>query len=174
MLRVTLRDHCGYDASSLSDGSLRFIALGLLGLDPLASGLICLEEPENGIHPQRLPEMMRLVQLLAEDLLGYGLDDQVAKAASPRQVIINTHSPGVVKNLADDTLLMADTVRQQGREWVIFKALPGTWRAAGLQSAQWVSKGALATYLGAGEEHGLVRSGRRSVLDHLTRDMFAG
>jgi predicted ATPase len=174
VLRVTLRDHRGYDASSLSDGTLRFIALGLLGLDPRASGLICLEEPENGIHPQRLPEMMRLVQLLAEDLPIDGLDDQFAKAASPRQVIINTHSPLVVKNLAEDTLLMADTVRQQGREWVTFKALPGTWRAAGQPATQVVSKGALATYLGAGEEHGPVRSGRRTVHDHLTGDLFAG
>ena len=174
VLRVVLRDHRGYDASSLSDGTLRFIALGLLGLDPRASGLICLEEPENGIHPQRLPEMMRLVQVLAEDIPIDGLDDQVAACAAPRQVIINTHSPLVVMNLADDTLLMADTVRQQGREWVTFKALPGTWRSAGLQAAQVLSKGALAAYLGAGARHGPVRPGRRSVHDHWTGDLFAG
>ena len=77
-------------------------------------------------------------------------------------------------NLADDTLLMADTVRQQGREWVTFKALPGTWRSAGLQAAQVLSKGALAAYLGAGARHGPVRPGRRSVHDHWTGDLFAG
>ena len=178
VLRVTLRDRRSYDASSLSDGTLRFIALGLLGLDPLASGLICLEEPENGIHPQRLPEMMRLVQLLAQDLpmdLPMDVTDGPStRVASPRQVIINTHSPWVVSKLADDTLLMADTVRQRGREWVIFKALPGTWRASGLLAEQLVSKGALAAYLGAGVERTTVGAGRRTVHDRLQGDLFVG
>jgi predicted ATPase len=173
-LRVTLRDRHAYDASSLSDGTLRFIALALLGLDPLSSGLICLEEPENGIHPQRIPDMMRLVQRLAEDLPDDGLDEPAAQAASPRQVIVNTHSPRVVENLDDDALLMADTLRQHGREWVTFKPLAGTWRAEGLVATQLVSKGALLAYLGreVGNDH--ARVGKRTVRDHLTGDLFAG
>ncbi len=132
VLRVMLRDRQKYDASSLSDGTLRFIALGLSGLDPLASGLVCLEEPENGIHPLLLPEMMRLVQSLAEDISEEALGEAATREASPRQVIINTHSPLVVQRLRDDALLMAESVRQQGKEWVVFKALKDTWRAEGL------------------------------------------
>ncbi len=172
VLRVTLRDRHGYDASSLSDGTLRFIALGLLGLDPLTTGLVCLEEPENGIHPLRVPEMMRLVQSLAEDLPVDALDDLTARSASPRQVIINTHSPLVVKNLADDTLLMADTMRQQGQEWIAFKALPGTWRSEGLEATQTVSHGVLTSYLGGAETEPRARSSRRTVQDHLTGQLF--
>jgi predicted ATPase len=172
VLRVTLRDRHGYDASSLSDGTLRFIALGLLGLDPLTTGLVCLEEPENGIHPLRVPEMMSLVQSLAEDLPVDAASDFASGSASPRQVIINTHSPLVVKNLGDDTLLMADTLRQQGQEWITFKALPGTWRAEGLPSKHLVSHGALTAYLGGETTEAKARPGRRTVQDHLTGQLF--
>lgn len=172
-LRVTLRDRHAYDAGSLSDGTLRFIALALLGLDPLSSGLICLEEPENGIHPQRIPDMMKLVQRLAEDVPLDGLDDSVAQSASPRQVIINTHSPRVVENLDDDALLMADTRRQQGREWATFKPLAGTWRAEGKAATQLVSKGVLTSYLGRDASAERARPDKRSVGDHLTGDLFA-
>jgi len=175
VLRVTLRDHKRYDASSLSDGTLRFIALGLLGLDPLATGLVCLEEPENGIHPQRIPDVMALVERLADDPNLIGGDDQAFGGSSPRQVIINTHSPLVVLNLDDDTLLMADSLRQKGMEWVIFKALPETWRAEGVRPQELVSKGVLASYLGQGTGPSPAssgKSGRRTVQDNLTRDLF--
>lgn len=172
VLRVKLRDRHDYDASSLSDGTLRFIALGLLGLDPLTTGLVCLEEPENGIHPLRVPEMMRLVQSLAEDMPVDSVNDVAARSASPRQVIINTHSPLVVKDLAEDTLLMADTLRQQGREWITFKALPGTWRAEGLQPPQLVSHGSLTAYLGGELTEPKTRPRQRTVQDHLTGQLF--
>lgn len=51
-----------------------------------------MEEPENGIHPSNLAAMMQLVQDLAVDA------STVPDAANPfRQVIVNTHSPGVVQ-----------------------------------------------------------------------------
>ena len=172
VLRVTLRDRHPYDASSLSDGTLRFIALGLLGLDPLATGLTCLEEPENGIHPQRIPDVMRLVRHLAEDLPVDGPDQPITLTTSPRQVIINTHSPLVVRDLDDDTLLMADTRRQQAREWVTFKPLADTWRADGLARTAMVSKGALKAYLS--DDTALLprMSAKRTVQDHLQGDLF--
>ena len=36
-------------ARSVSDGTLRFLSLCILGEDPESEGLICMEEPENGI-----------------------------------------------------------------------------------------------------------------------------
>ena len=172
ILRVTLRDRQPYDASSLSDGTLRFIALGLLGLDPLATGLTCLEEPENGIHPQRIPDVMRLVQRLAEDLPEDDPDGPALPTTSPRQVIINTHSPLVVRDLDDDTLLMADTQRQQAREWVTFKPLADTWRADGLARTAVVSKGMLTAYLGDNPVRLPRASAKRTVQDHLQGDLF--
>ena len=43
-------------ASSLSDGTLRVLTLAVLELDPDEIGVVCLEEPENGIHPNRISE----------------------------------------------------------------------------------------------------------------------
>ena len=151
VLKACLQDRRSYDASALSDGTLRFIALALLGLDPLTTGLTCLEEPENGIHPQRVPAMMALVKKLAEEL---PLDEAQGQGTalpitSPRQVMINTHSPLVYFCLPEHALLMADTRRQNGQDWVTFKPMAGTWRATGLQPTALVSKGVLAAYLGA-------------------------
>lgn len=90
-------------ARALSEGTLRFLALCVLLEDPTFTGLMCMEEPENGIHPANLPAMLRLVMDLAVDPQ-YEPDDD-----NPfRQVIINTHSPGVVQLCRPDDLLLAD------------------------------------------------------------------
>ena len=60
-LQVTERDGTVYSARSLSDGTLRFLALTVLDINPSAGGLICMEEPENGIHPSRIPAIINLV-----------------------------------------------------------------------------------------------------------------
>ncbi len=67
-LQVTGRDGTAHPARALSDGTLRFLALAVLDLDPEAQGLLCLEEPENGIHPERIPAMLRLLQDIATDV----------------------------------------------------------------------------------------------------------
>ena len=169
VLKVRLKDRRAYDASALSDGTLRFIALALLGLDPLTTGLTCLEEPENGIHPQRIPAVMALVRKLAEDLLPDEADDNSAamSVTSPRQVMINTHSPLVFSSpLPNDALLMAETRRQNGQDWVTFKPIAGTWRATGLPETAVVSKGVLEAYRGG------IKPTRRPGPDRQTADMF--
>ncbi len=144
-LQVTMKDRQTYAASALSDGTLRFLALAVLASDDEANGLICLEEPENGIHPLRLPEMLSLVRSLADE----PPDPDADSAVAIRQVIINTHSPLVVAELADDELLMAETVSTRAGEWVNFRPLPQTWRATDLPAARCVTRGDLASYLGA-------------------------
>jgi predicted ATPase len=57
-LMVQSRDGTAHPARALSDGMLRFLALAVLERDPNAQGLLCLEEPENGIHPERIPVML--------------------------------------------------------------------------------------------------------------------
>lgn len=54
-------------ASSLSDGTLRFLALCIMRADDSIGGLLCMEEPENGIHPGRIETMVDLVQSLGVD-----------------------------------------------------------------------------------------------------------
>lgn len=146
-LMVTMRDKLAYAASSLSDGTLRFLALAVLASDPESTGLVCMEEPENGIHPLRIPEMLSLVRSLADVFDSDSTDLLVGP--SPRQVIINTHSPLVVAELPPDELLMAQTVRFKGSEFVEFRPLWDTWRAkvARLTASDIITRGELLHYL---------------------------
>ncbi|MGN9775517.1 AAA family ATPase [Micromonospora sp. H33] len=91
-------------ARALSEGTLRFLALCVLLEDSQFTGLICMEEPENGIHPANLPAMVQLVRDLAVDPGHPPGDDNPF-----RQVIINTHSPGVVQLCDPADLLLAET-----------------------------------------------------------------
>lgn len=105
VLKVKLKDGTELPARSLSDGTLRFLALAVLEQDSQAQGLLCLEEPENGIHPARIAAMLRLLNDIACDTsLAIGPDNPL------RQVIINTHAPAVVQEVDDDSLVLADTV----------------------------------------------------------------
>jgi predicted ATPase len=148
LLSLIVRDRDGteHEARGLSDGTLRFLALCVVERDPEARGLICLEEPENGIHPERVPAMMHLLQDLAVDVdIPIGPDNPL------RQVIINTHSPAVVSIVPDDSLLVAATepmVSEAGRFSVVtFRWLDGTWRASAARGIQTVSRGKLMVYL---------------------------
>lgn len=105
VLKVKLKDGTELPARSLSDGTLRFLALAVLEQDRQTQGLLCLEEPENGIHPARIAAMLRLLNDIACDTsLAIGPDNPL------RQVIINTHAPAVVQEVNDDSLVLADTV----------------------------------------------------------------
>ncbi len=145
-LQVTGIDGTDHPARSLSDGTLRFLALSVLELDVTAQGLICLEEPENGIHPERIPSMLHLLQDIATDA-----DEPVDVTNPLRQVIVNTHSPAVVSEVPDDSLLVAE-IREDMREGkrfrkVSFSCLSDTWRAKAPEKPSIVSKGRLMVYL---------------------------
>jgi len=103
-LEVTDRNGTVHPARALSDGTLRFLALTVLELDPQSQGVICLEEPENGIHPERIPGMLRLLRDIATDP-----EESVDDTNPLRQIIINTHSPTVVLETDDDCLLVAES-----------------------------------------------------------------
>jgi predicted ATPase len=160
---VNTRDGQRYSAGSLSDGTLRFLALAVIASDVDANGLICMEEPENGIHPLRIPEMLGLVRSLSD---ADSEKSDWAERSALRQVIINTHSPLVVAELPDDELLMAQTFRFKGSTYLDFKCLEDTWRARSVDSvrAKLISRGELLAYL----QGGRVMSGakRRRVIDH--------
>lgn len=115
-------------ARALSDGTLRFLALCALDTDPDVSGLICMEEPENGIHPARMQAMVQLVRGLAVDPTEPpGVDNPF------RQVIANTHSPGFVQLQQPHDLLYAATAtirtnQDQIAETLRLLPMKGTWR----------------------------------------------
>jgi len=144
-LQVTDRDTTTHPARSLSDGTLRFLALAVLELDPESRGLLCLEEPENGIHPNRIPAMLKLLQDIATNV-----EEPLGPDNLLRQVIINTHSPAVVSQVPDDSLLVAESKEilhgPHLFKSVRFSCLPGTWREK-LPPISIVPRGKLLAYL---------------------------
>ncbi|MCC6647728.1 MAG: AAA family ATPase [Polyangiaceae bacterium] len=137
-----------FPAALLSDGTLRFVALSVLERDREASGLFCLEEPENGIHPERMGAMMRLLTDMATDPTAAVDDDNLLQ-----QVIISTHSPIVVSHTRPDDLLFADHRDPPGRppsrhHALVLRSCGETWRAAE-GAPETVGKGTILEYLGA-------------------------
>lgn len=145
---LTGRDGTPHPARSLSDGTLRFLALATLELDTESSGVICLEEPENGIHPERIPAMLDLLQDIATDT-----DNPVGPDNPLRQVIVNTHSPAVVAQIPDDSLLVAEITEmiKDGKRFksARFSCLSDTWRenATASEKTNILSRGKLLSYL---------------------------
>ena len=85
-----------FDASSLSDGSLRFIALATLLLQPteLKPHVILLDEPELGLHPYAITLFGSLVR----------------QCSLKRQVVIATQSPTLLDHFEPEDVLVADRV----------------------------------------------------------------
>jgi predicted ATPase len=128
-LFLTERDGLRLPARALSEGTLRFLALCVLLEDPTVTGLLCMEEPENGIHPANLSAVVDLVRELAVDPSRPVADDNPF-----RQVIVNTHSPTVVQLCSPDELLLAERVRQPAPDGTPTSGLAltpfqGSWRA---------------------------------------------
>ena len=91
-----------FSSRVLSEGTLRLLVLCVLLYDDKYQGLLCFEEPENGIHPARMEAMASLLRLLSSDFE----DEDV----SLRQVIVNSHSPVLLKCLKDNYSDMDDSV----------------------------------------------------------------
>lgn len=113
-------------ARSLSDGTLRYIALTVMLLDVHDRGVLCLEEPENGIHPSRVPELVDLLRDYAVD------PSEAVDLGNPlRQVVINTHSPEVARQLSPDDLVFVERgVRPDGPSASVFRPIAGAWRVS--------------------------------------------
>lgn len=111
---------------SLSDGTLRYIALTLMLVDTSDRGLLCLEEPENGIHPSRIPNLVNLLYDYAVDL-----DEAVGDDNPLRQVVVNSHSPEVARQLALDDLVFAERAKSAEGSFVsVFRPVVGSWRVS--------------------------------------------
>ena len=72
-------------ATRLSEGTLRYLCLLTLLLDPTPPPIICLEEPEAGLHPH-------VVSQIAELLID---------ASQRTQLIVTTHSDALISGLTD-------------------------------------------------------------------------
>jgi predicted ATPase len=86
-----------FDASSLSDGTLRFIALATLFLQPLnfRPSVILVDEPELGLHPYAIEILASLIR----------------QASVDTQVIVSTQSSLLLDHFEPEDVLVADRVQ---------------------------------------------------------------
>jgi predicted ATPase len=89
VLAVELNDGTEVLANAMSEGLLYFLAFcALKEIDHPAIFLV--EEPENGLHPSRIADVVRMLRAIAED------------KEHPVQVLMATHSPLVINELKPD------------------------------------------------------------------------
>jgi predicted ATPase len=94
-------------ASRLSDGTLRYLCLLAILCDPTPPALICIEEPELGLHPDMLPKIA----------------DLLVAASERTQLIVTTHSD-----------LLVDAMTERPESVVVVEKHEGTTRAKRLEA----------------------------------------
>jgi predicted ATPase len=85
-----------FDATMISDGTLRFIALATLFLQPdrYRPSVILVDEPELGLHPYAITMLASLIK----------------QAATKTQVIVGTQSPLLLDHFRPEDVLVANRV----------------------------------------------------------------
>lgn len=111
-----------FDAYSLSDGTLRFICLVTLLLQPNPPATIIIDEPELGLHPVAINKLAGLIH----------------KISDKTQFIISTQSTDFVDNFEPQHILVADRVEKatvfkhldinQLKDWLNEYSISAIWR----------------------------------------------
>ena len=118
-------------ATRLSDGTLRYLFLMALLLDPTPPPVICIEEPEIGLHPDILPT-------IAEMLI---------EASQRTQLIITTHSDALVSALMPESVLVCEQDERGShlrrldperlKKWLENYTLGDLWRMGEIGGNKW-------------------------------------
>ncbi len=87
----------GFSAGLLSDGTLKLLCLIAILKSPDPPPLICIDEPELGLHPDWIKVVAELLQ----------------SAATRTQLIVATHSPQLVSKLTPEQVVV--TEKQEGQ-----------------------------------------------------------
>ncbi|NDV57909.1 AAA family ATPase [Bacteroides sp. 519] len=125
-INLTWRDKYSeslYGATDLSDGTIRFIALVTLFLQPNPPAVIIIDEPELGLHPFAINKLAGLVKSVTE---------------RGTQVILSTQSVELVNNFAPNDIVTVDNINgvstfnrlneQQLSQWLEDYAVGDLWR----------------------------------------------
>ena len=120
VIQLEWREHGSdayFNAHALSDGTLRFICLAALLLQPAPPSLILIDEPELGLHPFAITQLAALLQ----------------SAATKTQLLVGTQSVTLMNQLEPEDIVVVD--RAKG---------PSTFRRIGPDEvAAWVDDYAL-------------------------------
>jgi len=104
---VRLVDGTFVPADLMSEGLLYYLAFAVLPyLAP--TSLLLVEEPENGLHPARIAEVVGVLRAISRKT----------------QVILATHSPLVVNELAPDEVTVVTRNREHGTRATVIKDVP--------------------------------------------------
>lgn len=136
-IELTMRDGIPFSSKVVSDGTLRVLALLTLLHDPRHRGVICFEEPENGVHPGRIkPLVCRLRDMVTAP------DSEVDTTRPLSQLMLNSHSPVVLSALLDrehqsldgmvlfaDTSVVSDPVAKEVRRRTRLRPVRGQAQA---------------------------------------------
>lgn len=82
----------GLSANLLSDGTLKLLCLVAILKNPVPPPLICIDEPEVGLHPDWIELVAELMQ----------------SAAARTQLIVATHSPQIVAKLDPEQVIVTE------------------------------------------------------------------
>jgi predicted ATPase len=87
-LQIAIQEEGGFSISAyrLSDGTLRWLALLAILLNPTPAPVTCIDEPELGLHPDIIPT----------------LADLLRDASTRTQLILTTHSRTLVECFSDE------------------------------------------------------------------------
>jgi predicted ATPase len=112
-------------ARRLSDGTLRYLCLLAILLDPEASSLVVIEEPELGLHPDALP----------------ALRDLMLEASEKTQLMVTTHSTQLADALTDhaESVLVCEKKGHSSKVTRLTQAEVDLNREHGGLGAQWMS-----------------------------------
>lgn len=80
-----MENNISIPATRLSDGTLRYLSLLVALYNPYSTNLICIEEPELGLHPDILPTLAEIFKEVSQE----------------KQLIITTHSEILIDALSD-------------------------------------------------------------------------
>jgi predicted ATPase len=94
-----------FSAYQLSDGTLRFIALTALLMQPNPPSVIIIDEPELGLHPFAIGKLAGMIQATSKET----------------QIIVATQSPGLVNHFLPEDIIVVD--RDVEEKQSIFKRL---------------------------------------------------
>jgi predicted ATPase len=99
----------------MSDGTVRWLALLTILLNPEPPPLVCIEEPDLGLHPDMIPELAKLL----------------VDASARMQVIVTTHSDRLVEEFSDQPEVVLVCEKENGAS--TFRRLDAKQLAAWLQ-----------------------------------------
>jgi hypothetical protein len=112
-LRFRSRHHVGFEADQASDGTLRILAVLAALYDTRRRGLLAIEEPENGVFPERLRDLIAIMRREAGDrdwLRSWREWGDMAGA----QVLVTSHSPVLLDVVARNEIVLLENATRVG------------------------------------------------------------